>query len=128
MALHVNCLADTTLPVRFYRNCNTLAPELEGRLPFAAYPPEDTSFLTTRLWDAHAPYWRNNKTKAAAEPRDKSKDAELVAKINRIAKMAEDAPVISSENAPSREETQFVQVRHGPLRRKGKWTRYPDNV
>ena len=40
---------------------------------------------------------------------------------------AESAPPIQA--APlTREDTMFVQIIHTPLRRKGKWTRYPDDV
>jgi hypothetical protein len=94
---------------------------------FAAYPPDDTNFLTTRLWDKHAPHWRANKTKAA-EPKDKEEEVRIIAEINRVAQMAENAPFISSETAPPHDETQFVQLRRNPARRKGKWFRYSDDV
>ena len=32
----------------------------QGFEHFARYPPEDTSFLTTRLWDTYLPKWRNS--------------------------------------------------------------------
>ena len=33
-----------------------------GLIDFAAYPPEDTTFLTTQLWDRHLPRWRGIKS------------------------------------------------------------------
>ena len=33
-----------------------------GLIQFAAYPPDDTSFLITRLWDKYLPGWRAAKT------------------------------------------------------------------
>jgi len=95
---------------------------------FASYPPDDTSFLTTRLWDRHSSHWRANKAKAESEPKDKDEEARIVAEINRVAKMAENAPFVSSENTPSQDETQFVQLRRMVSRRKGKWIRYSDDV
>lgn len=32
-----------------------------GLIHFAAYPPEDTTFLVTRLWDKYLPRWREIK-------------------------------------------------------------------
>ncbi len=98
-----------------------------GFFRFAAYPPDDQSFLTTRLWDKHAPHWRENQGKASKKSRDKESEAKLVAEMKRIQDMAESAPPIQA--APlTREDTMFVQIIHTPLRRKGKWTRYPDDV
>jgi hypothetical protein len=31
-----------------------------GVMSFAHHPPEDTSFLTTQLWDRFLPAWREN--------------------------------------------------------------------
>jgi hypothetical protein len=49
-----------------YLSCSTETHnEEDGLIHFAAYPPEDTSFLVTRLWDKYLPDWR----KIKAEPR-----------------------------------------------------------
>jgi hypothetical protein len=86
---------------------------------FANYPPEDISFLVTRLWDKHLPKWR--KFKAEKKPPDQSEHPRLIAELNRIKKAAE-----SSDPAArlSIEETEFVQILREPKRKKGKWDRY----
>jgi hypothetical protein len=94
-----------------------------GFYNFAADPPEDHSFLTTQLWDKHLPRWRQ--IKAEKEPRDKSKDAAIVAELNRLREAAESAD--PAERLPL-EEMQFVQITRNPQRRKGKWLRYPKEV
>jgi hypothetical protein len=90
---------------------------------FAADPPEDTSFLTTQLWDKHLPRWRQ--IKAEKEPRDKSKDTAIVAELNRLKKAAETAD--PTERLPL-EEMQFVQITRNPQRKKGSWLRYPEDA
>jgi hypothetical protein len=90
---------------------------------FADCPPEDASFLVTKLWDKHLPDWR--KLKAQRKPIDHSKDKELIAELNQIEKAA-----ASSDTAEtlSVEETQFVQFLRTPRRGKGKWDRYGPDV
>src|SRR5262247_1251899 len=41
-----------------------------GFYKFATTPPDDTSFLTTRLWDKHFPRWRESKSMADQKPHD----------------------------------------------------------
>jgi len=86
---------------------------------FADCPPEDTSFLVTRLWDKHLPDWR--KLRAEKKTPEHSKDKELIAELNRIEEAAE-----SSDPAErlSIDETQFVEFLRAPKRTKGKWDRY----
>ena len=90
---------------------------------FADCPPEDTSFLVTRLWDKHLPEWR--KMKARKRPIDHSKDKEVIAELNRIQNTA-----AASDPAEriSADETQFVQFVRSPRRSKGNWNRYGPDV
>ena len=53
-----------------------------GLIHFAAYPPEDTSFLVTRLWDKYLPRWREIKD-MPKPPRDPEEEKRLVEEINR---------------------------------------------
>jgi hypothetical protein len=94
-----------------------------GFYNFAAEPPEDPSFLITKLWDKHLPRWRQ--IKAEKEPLDKSKDAAVVAELNRLQQAAESAD--PAQRLPL-EEMQFVQITRNPQRRKGKWLRYPKDA
>jgi hypothetical protein len=93
---------------------------------FAANPPEDMSFLVTRLWDKHLPSWR--KIKENKKPPDKLKDMKIVEEINRIQEMAESGGPVNTAQRPSFEETQFMQIIRNPLRRKGKWLRYSKDL
>jgi hypothetical protein len=90
---------------------------------FAAYPPEDDSFLVTRLWDKHLPDWR--RLKAQTMPPDQSEHKALISELSRIAKTAESSDPAASLSI---EQTEFVQFRRTPLRAKGKWDRYGPNV
>jgi hypothetical protein len=99
-----------------------------GFFKFASYPPEDTSFLTTRLWDKYLPRWRENKAKAKKESRDKVEEAKIVAEVNRIIEIAESSASTELRQPLSGEETMFMQILHSPLRRKGKWWRYPEDM
>jgi hypothetical protein len=94
-----------------------------GFYNFAGEPPEDTSFLVTRLWDRHLPRWRQ--IKAEKEPRDKCRDKAIVAELNRLKTAAESSD--PAERLPL-EEMQFVHITHNPQRAKGKWVRYPPDV
>jgi hypothetical protein len=99
-----------------------------GFFKFASSPPEDTSFLVTQLWDKHAPGWRKNKARAENEQTNKAEEAKLVAEVNRIREIAEASPPTQSKVPLPADETDFVQILHYPLRRKGKWLRYPDDM
>jgi len=53
---------------------SALPPEIleQGVMRFASEPPDDTTFLTTRLCDRFLPGWRlRNKTKTASEPAER---------------------------------------------------------
>lgn len=52
-----------------------------GLINYAKYPPEDASFLTTRLWDKYLPRWREIK---ARPPKSRDPDAEkkLIDELN----------------------------------------------
>jgi hypothetical protein len=94
-----------------------------GFYEFAATPPQDTGFLVTRLWDSHLPLWR--KHQANKQPRDNAEETKIVAELNRIREAAESA---DATQRLSIEEMEFAQVTHNPLRVKGKWRRYPDDI
>ena len=94
-----------------------------GFCKFAKYPPEDTSFLITRLWDKHAPLWR--KHAAEKEPLDKTKDAKIIEELSRIREAAKSS---DPNERLSIEDTQFMQITRDILRKKGKWKRFPDDV
>ena len=90
---------------------------------FAKYPPEDTSFLVTRLWDKHAPLWR--KQAAQKEPLDKVRDAKIIEELSRIREAVKSS---DPNERLSLEDAQFMQISRDVLRKKGKWKRFSDDV
>jgi hypothetical protein len=92
---------------------------------FATDPPDNTGFLTTRLWDKHLPAWRE--IKARKEPIDQEKSKAIIDEINRIRDIAQAAGPRSTRRL-SIEETQFVEILRTPQCQKGKWLRYRKDV
>ncbi len=94
-----------------------------GFYKFAKYPPADTSFLVTRLWDKRGKEWREQAAKP--DSLDKDKDTEIIEHLGRI----RNAVKSSDPNVRlSIEETQFMQITRDVRRKKGKWKRFPDDV
>src|SRR5271166_104277 len=52
-----------------------------GLFNFAQQPPEDTSYLVTRLWDRYLPFWRGFKQQPQ-DSRDPEADRKIVEEIN----------------------------------------------
>jgi hypothetical protein len=53
-----------------------------GLIHFAAYPPDDTGFLITRLWDKYLPGWRS--ARDIPKPmRDPEEEKRILEEINR---------------------------------------------
>lgn len=91
-----------------------------GMNHYAKYPPEDTSFLTTQLWDKHTPKWRNAPTpvKLSKQLQDALMDV-----VKRMDQSAEVRP----HDLASLGELDYVKVEHKIHLRRGKWRRYdPD--
>lgn len=97
--------------------------KLSGFHKFANFPPRDTAFLVTRLWDSLGLHWRE--IAASHKPPDQSKHPELIAELDRIQKAAETA---DPKERLSAEETMFMEIVRYPQRKKGKWVRYPPNL
>ena len=90
---------------------------------FAGDPPEDTSFLVTRLWDKHLPKWR--KLKEEIQPLDGSTKKAL----KEIAHIAETAKDYGGPTAQlGIEDMQFALMRRQVRRGKGKWERFGPEV
>lgn len=66
----------------------------KGLYSFAPHPPDDSSYLITRLWDAYLPDWRKN-SKNVVEVPQKIKDAlkELVDKFQQAVPAAHETVV-----------------------------------
>lgn len=112
------------------RHYDTLPPEVKdrGMFAFASYPPDDDSFLLTRLWDRHMnPKWREHKkehdSRAARPLKDQVPNPLLAAirKAEKGAPMKPYAPVNS-------DEAEHIVVKRNVRAKKGKWERFPPEV
>lgn len=92
----------------------------KGLYKLAGDPPDDPSFLVTKLWDKHLPDWR----KKRAEHRELSPEAQkaLMDLINRLSK--EGQPKSSAVGA-NISDMSYLHIERRILRKKGKWMRVP---
>ncbi len=95
----------------------------KGVMSFAGDPPEQDTFLITRLWDRHLPKWREMKQeKPSGKPADNSK---LVQEINRMA----DAPALSPAEADfDPTSADAITVTRMVRKRKGSWYQIPKDL
>jgi hypothetical protein len=99
-------------------------PEKElkrGLINFAAHPPEDTSFLTTQLWDKHLPRWRDIAAMPKRE-RDPEEDKKLIEEINRMS----DSPELKPHGEHDVDKLGYVTIFRNVRLRKGKWQRFSE--
>ncbi len=87
---------------------------------FADYPPTDSSFLVTRLWDKHVPAWRER----SAKKQEISQDAKQALRqlINRLQK---EAQPVNPDKPPTVAEANWIMVEREVPFQKGKWRRFP---
>lgn len=90
-----------------------------GLINFAKHPPDDTSFLTTRLWDKYLPRWREIKAKPK-EPRDPEADKKLIEELNRMS----DSPELQPHDERDSDKLDYFTVIKNVRLRKGKWQRF----
>lgn len=90
-----------------------------GLINFAQYPPDDTSFLTTRLWDKYLPRWREIKAKPK-EPRDPESEKRLIEELDRLSDSAELQP----HDERNSDKLDYFTVINSVRMRKGKWRRF----
>ena len=70
----------------------------KGLYTFAQFPPDDSSFLTSRLWDAYLPDWRKDSKNTVDVPEDiKEALVELMRKYQEAAP-ASDAGTIATDD------------------------------
>jgi hypothetical protein len=93
-----------------------------GLFTFAQTPPEDSSFLVTRLWDKYLPSWRSfkNQPKEKLDPDDEKK---LVEEINQ---WIDGAPGTHPHNEHTVDKLDHVIIARNVLPRKGRWRRFSE--
>jgi hypothetical protein len=87
----------------------------QGLDQFARYPPLDTSFLTTRLWDTYLPKWRNTGPPLVVNEQVQKALLDTINKIKESSKPSD---------AQSMDELSYVTMESKIHLRKGKWRRY----
>lgn len=95
-----------------------------GIYHFANYPPIESSFLVSRLWDKHMSSWRNNQAKHRPTGKIDVPD-DLLEKIKRFGKEAvpsDPSTLVSSDDAD------HVVIERSVYARKGKWKRFSPEV
>jgi len=93
----------------------------KGLFKFAGWPPEQTEFLTTRLWDRHLPDWRRIAS-APRTPDSAEEHGKLIAWLDEI-----DAARPASK-AVGVDEARFMKTERYVRASKGKWRILPPGV
>lgn len=99
-----------------------------GVVTFASIPPDDESFLVTKLWDKYmSPKWRSIKARKfdGTDVLDPEADKSALEKMRRFIK--ESIPVDQGV-VGSFDEVNQVVMRQMVLKEKGKWRRFPPEI
>jgi len=92
-----------------------------GLIHFAEYPPDDTEFLVTRLWDKYMPDWR--RIRDMPKPiRDPEEEKRLVGEINRQT----GSPELRPSDEHDVDKMDYATVRRMVHPQKGRWLRFSD--
>jgi hypothetical protein len=94
--------------------------QAKGAFSFAKFPPLNSSFLITRLWDKHFGEWREHAT-TPEQPQDPEAHRLLVEELNGLA----NAPTDPNQAG---NEPHFMHVQRSVLLRKGKWRRFSPEI
>jgi hypothetical protein len=95
----------------------------KGLINFAAYPPDDTEFVTTRLWDKYLPRWREKISYMDLDdPEYQKKTLDLVNSFD------DQAPGVQSHDEHDVDKLDHVTVKRMVFPKKGKWLRFSEEV
>lgn len=98
--------------------------KLKGMMNFAGEPPDDQSFLTTRMWDKYHPNWRTlryQKNPARSEEDNR-------ALVNEINSWADKGEPIEANAHVTTDDCEVVTFSRKILLRKGSWRRVSPEV
>lgn len=90
----------------------------KGLIGFAPHPPENTSFLTTRLWDKYLPKWREPHTPLADLPKD------LIEAIGQLGRKFGGATPTDAHNEHDVDKLDFVTISKKVSPKKGSYLRF----
>jgi hypothetical protein len=92
-----------------------------GLIHFAAYPPDDTRFLITRLWDKYLRGWRAARD-IPKPSRDPEEEKRILEEINRRT----DSPELQPSNEQDIDKMDYATVRRMVHPQKGRWLRFSE--
>lgn len=98
-------------------------PETErakGIFAYAPHPPDDSSFLTSRLWDIYLPYWRPNSPNRSEVPEEKR-----IALDEMLEKFQAKAATMAPGSMPGLDTYDFMEDNVGTKAVKGSYVRIP---
>ncbi len=108
---------------------SSLPEEIKNRglATFAFYPPDDTRFLITRLWDKHMnPRWREHKHEHDAWSSKKEK-RDAPSPLMEAIRSAEIKGAPMKPHVPTRmSEPNHIVIKRNVRAKKGKWERFPE--
>jgi hypothetical protein len=93
-----------------------------GLYNYAAYPPEDDSFVTTRMWDKYLPRWRAFKDEPK-KPRDPEADKRTIEELKRMS----ESPELHPEDEADMDSVDYVSLQRAIRPQKGKWLRFSED-
>ena len=93
-----------------------------GLSNFANVPPEDTSYLITRLWDKHLPAWRSLFLGRKKEPMDPDEEKRMVEEINRLG----ESPDLKPHDEHDIDKLNYAMIERRLAPKKGKWLRFSE--
>jgi hypothetical protein len=91
-----------------------------GLFTFAKTPPEDTSYLVTRLWDRYLPLWRRS-MQEPQNPSDPETDRKIIEEINM---WVDGGPGIQSHDEHDVDRLDHVTISRTVMSRKGRFRRF----
>ncbi len=92
-----------------------------GLINFAAFPPEDTGFFVTRMWDKYLPPWRAIKAKPKRE-RDPAEEKRVLEEVRRLS----ESPDLQTHDERNIDHVDYVKLERSVHPRKGKWLRFSE--
>ena len=101
-------------------------PESElrkGLMGFATYPPDETEFLTTRLWDKYLPRWREKVSYMESDNPDYQKKT-----LEMVNSFGDQAPGVHPHDEHDVDKLDHMTVKRMVYPKKGKWLRFSQDV
>jgi hypothetical protein len=92
-----------------------------GLIHFAAYPPDDTGFLITRLWDKYLPGWRTARERPKPV-RDPEEEKRIVEEINQRT----ESPELRPSDERDIDKMDYATIRRTVHPQKGRWLRFSE--